>query len=124
MIEFLHQRTQEYELKRVDYEKQISNLTDQISRTQNEKCGLDSYNKKLIDEVDTLTARSIQLEEQLCLLKNKEEELKEQNDTLRIRKEEKDSEVSSLQKQLKEQLHMLKEYQEKVAYYSWKFFLV
>lgn len=124
MIEFLHQRTQEYKLKRVDYEKQISNLTDQISRTQNEKCGLDSYNRKLIDEVDTLTARSIQLEEQLCLLKNKEEELKEQNDTLRIRKEEKDSEVSSLQKQLKEQLHMLKEYQEKVAYYSWKFFLV
>lgn len=114
VLEVLQQKKQEYELKRVEYEQKIVTLMDQLNNTDREKCTLDKSNIKLIDEVDNLTRQKRLLEEQLqatlCQLLSKEDELKEERDMRRT----KEKEDCLQQKQLKEQSHMLREYQDKV----------
>lgn len=107
-------------MKRVEYERKIVTLVEQLDSTNREKCSLDKSNKKLMEEVHAIARGKRQLEEQvkatLCQLKSKEDDLREEGDILRTKEKKYESELSLLQKQLKEQSHMLKEYQDKVLY--------
>lgn len=119
VTEVLQQRTQEYETKRTEYEEKLRNLTDQISSTRRDMRDLESYNRKIIDDVDTLTKEKIilqgRLQATMCQLQSKEENMKEQTDVLGIKDKERESEVGLLKKQIEEQSSMLKEYQDKVS---------
>lgn len=112
VADLIKQRTQEYEAKRITCEEKIAHLNGEVERIKKQN---ESLSQQLSSSSETYIKRKEVLQEELRAAKqrfgNKEDQLRGEKDKIR---REHELELDRLNKKVKEQSLMLKEYQEKV----------
>ena len=119
MFQLLKQNYEEYQVKILAVEREMTLLRHQTEITLKDKYALESQNSKLIKELERLkeSERNVRGELQLRMAEvaQKEYEINELNKRLFCMKKEHTSDATLFEEKIKEQSALLKECQDKVT---------